>query len=378
MRVFVLSSHTNSLFWFRMDMMNEFIRNGHDVLAVGNLKDDQIQKKFQQNNILYKHIYVERNSLNLIGDLRTIIDLLRLFKENKPKKIFAYQAKTIIYGSLVARLLGIKEFYPMIAGLGSVFRGRGFKNLLLKKILIFNYRNVCKHSKMVFIQNNDDKNELINYGVVNPEKLVLTNGSGVNIQHFQVAPLPAKITFLFIGRLIKDKGIIEYCEACKVIKTRYPDVRCMLVGPYDSNPSSISRIQLEEYTKNDVIEYFGEQHDVRPYITQCSVFILPSYHEGTPKTVLEAMSMGRPIITCNSPGCRETVVNGLNGYLVEIKDVWGIVEKMEYFIHNSDVIPIMGADSRKIACNTYDVNIVNKLIVETMGLNKRVENQTYD
>ena len=158
----------------------------------------------------------------------------------------------------------------------------------------------------MFFQNNDDKNEFINNGLIKEDKVVIINGSGVNLEQFKPKPLPKDPGFLFIGRLIKDKGIMEDLEACKKIKDKYPIIRCLLVGPYDSNPSALKPEELNPYIDSGIIEYFGEQSDVRPFITECSVFVLPSYHEGTPKSVLEAMAMGRAIITCNSPGCRDS------------------------------------------------------------------------
>ena len=180
--------------------------------------------------------------------------------------------------------------------------------------------------------------------------------------------MPEKEAFLFIGRLIKDKGLIEYLEACKIIKSKYKDIRCMLVGPFDTNPSSIKQDELEPYIKDTTIEYFGEQEDVRPYIEQCSTFVLPSYHEGTPKTVLESMSMGRAIITTDAPGCRETVINEKNGFLVKTKDVDDLVQKMELIIKNKDLSKKMGIESRKIVMEKYDVNLVNESIMKAMNM----------
>ena len=213
-----------------------------------------------------------------------------------------------------------------------------------------------------------DKNEFIKNGLIKDNKTLIINGSGVNLDVFKPVLYPTEPAFLFVGRLIRDKGIIEYLEACRIIKQKYPQVRCLLVGPFDTNPSSLKENELKPYIDNEIIEYFGEQKDVRPFITQCSTFVLPSYSEGTPKTVLEAMAMGRSIITCNAPGCRETVINGSNGFLVEVKDIEGIAEKMEYLICNPNVSQEMGLESLKIAEAKYDVRIVNKDIVQAMSL----------
>ncbi|HYE10144.1 MAG TPA: glycosyltransferase family 4 protein [Patescibacteria group bacterium] len=368
MKIAVLSSHTSSLFWFRMDMMKEFIKDGHRVIALGSESETDWKSRFKEHSIEYRQLYVERNGINPIKDLITYMELYQFMKKVKPDKVFTYQAKTVVYGSIAARINGISEVYPLIAGLGSIFRGTGLKNKIIKTIMLIEYKAACKCSKKVFFQNNDDKNEFINNRLVDEDKTTIISGSGVNMEKFQPTPLPEKAAFLFIGRLIKDKGIMEYLEACKAVKERNPDIRCLLVGPYDSNPSALKPEELKSYIDAGIIEYYGEQTDVRPFISQCSTYVLPSYHEGTPKTVLEAMAMGRSVITSDAPGCRETVVDGINGYLIKIKDVKGLVNKMEFLISNPDIFKEMGEVSLKIAKEKYDVNIVNSDIMRTMGL----------
>ncbi|MDN6291319.1 MAG: glycosyltransferase family 4 protein [Alkalibacterium sp.] len=368
MKIAVLSSHTSSLFWFRMDMMKDFIKKGHTVIAVGSESETDWKGKFEKNGIEYKQIYVKRNGINPINDMKTYLNLRRFMKKEIPDKVFAYQAKTVVYGSLAARATGITEIYPMIAGLGSIFRGEGFKNKAIKAIMKLEYRAACKVSKRVFFQNNDDKNEFINNGLIKEEKTTIVNGSGVNLNDFQPEPLPKEPVFLFIGRLIKDKGILEYLQACEQIKQEYPKVRCLLVGPYDSNPTALKAEELSYYTDQGIIEYFGEQNDVRQYIKQCSTFILPSYHEGTPKTILESMALGRSIITSDAPGCRETVQDGYNGYLVPVREIDSLVGKMKILIEDVSKRNSMGKRSLNIAREKYDVKIVNQSIMKTMKL----------
>lgn len=368
MKIAVLSSHTTSLFWFRMDMMTEFVKKGHEVIALGSESEADWKSRFKKYDIEYRQLYVERNGISPINDLKTYKKLCQFMKKEKPEKVFAYQAKTVVYGSIAARMNGISEVYSLIAGLGSVFRGTGLKNKIIKTIMQIEYKAACKCSKKVFFQNNDDKDEFISNRLVDASKTIIINGSGVNLDKFQSVPLPEKAAFLFIGRLIKDKGIMEYLAACKAVKERNPEIRCLLVGPYDSNPSALKPEELKPYIDAGIIEYYGEQTDVRPFISQCSTYVLPSYHEGTPKTVLEAMAMGRAIITSDAPGCRETVADGINGYLVKVKDVKGLISKMEYLVSNPDTNKRMGEASLKTAREKYDVNIVNNDIMRTMGL----------
>lgn len=371
MKILVLSSHTKSLFWFRLDMMKNFLALGYQVVAVGSEDSDHWKSNFDAYNIKYLSIPVSRNGLNPLTDLKTLVALKKIIKEEKPDKIFAYQAKTIIYGSIVARKQKITEFYSLVAGLGSVFRGSGFKNKIIRYLLSSEYKIACHNSKSVIFQNNDDREVFINNKIVSSEKTKIINGSGVNIDKFVFSDLPNEVSFLFIGRLIKDKGIFEYLDACELIKKEFPNIKCMLVGPFDTNPSAICENDLKHYIDNGIIKYFGEQNDVRPYIKMASIFVLPSYHEGTPKTVLEAMAMGRAIITSNSPGCRETVENGKNGLLVNVKDTFDLYSKMKYLIENPEQIRMMGKEARILAENKYDVKIINKNINEIMNLERK-------
>lgn len=369
-KVIVLSSHTPSLFWFRMDMMEEFQRKGYEVIAVGNEPEDEWKEKFHKNNIRYYRARISRNGTNPIRDLETLVSLYSILKQEMPNKIFAYQAKTVIYGSLAAKLLGITEIYPLIAGVGSIFLSNSFKTKVLRLILTTEYRIAMKKCPKIFFQNRDDVEIFKKYHIVKEKQVAMMHGSGVNLEKYQMLALPKSTSFLCISRLIRDKGVYEYLEACRQLHRLFPEVRCMLVGPFDSNPSAIREEDLNSFIEDKSVEYFGEQEDVRPYIEQASVFVLPSYREGTPKTILEAMASGRAIITTDAPGCRETVIDGENGFLVPVQNVESIVEKMKLFIEKPELISKMAAVGRKRAEEIFDVNKVNDYVVKTMKLDR--------
>ena len=369
MRVLVLSSHTPSLFWFRVDLMQEMQLEGCEVFAAGQMPEADWQERFTSIGVTYRQIKVSRNGLNPLDDVQTYFSIRRLLKKIQPDKIFVFQAKTIAYGCRAAASLGITEVYTLLAGLGSVYLGHGLKNRLVKFVMSTLYKQAFKRSRKVFFQNQDDRNTMVGEGLLSEDQVVMIHGSGVNVEHFTPTEISSKPTFLFIGRLIRDKGVGEYLEACQKIKSLYHDqVRCLLVGPYDSNPSALKPEELQPLVDQGVIEYFGEQTDVRPFISQCSIYVLPSYHEGTPKTVIEAMAMGRAVITTEVPGCRETVVDGQNGYLVEVKNVDAIVEKMVYLIEHPELVEKMGQESREMVCEIFDVRKVNDTILRTMGI----------
>ena len=368
MKIAVLSSHTPSLFWFRMDMMKSFQSKGCDVIAIGNESESIWKDKFAENNIRYIKADVKRNGMNPVDELKALTSLKKILKAEKPDKMFTYQAKMIVYGGMAAHQLGIKEVYPLIAGLGSVFLHDGLKFKVLKEILKAEYKIGLSHAVKVFFQNRDDAEFFTTNKLVKKEKIVMVRGSGVNLEKFQPQPLPDKTAFLCISRLIRDKGVVEYLQAARIVKEKYPGVRFLLVGPYDTNPSAIKPEDLQPYLDDGTIEYFGEQADVRPYFAQSSVYVLPSYREGTPKTVLEAMACGKAVITTNAPGCRETVIDGKNGYLVPVMSVDAIVEKMVHFIEHPEEIKRMADEGRKLVEAQFDVNLVNGVICGTMGL----------
>lgn len=368
MKVVVLSSFTTSLFWFRIDMMKSFLDAGYEVLAVGEAPEAEWVQRFQELGIRYRQIPVQRNGTNPIRDLKTLKALYALLKEERPDKIFTYQAKTVIYGGIAASLLGIREVYPLIAGVGSVFLGEGLKKKLVRKILVAEYKLSMKHAPRVFFQNRDDLAVFTSNGILPAEKAVMLNGSGVNVDKFIPTALPKETSFLCISRLIRDKGVCEYLEAARKIHQLHPQVRCVLVGPFDTNPSAIKPEELQPYLDDGSVEYVGEQKDVAPWLRDCTAYVLPSYHEGTPKTVLEAMASGRPTITTDAPGCRETVEDGVNGYLVPVKDVDAIVAAMERIIADPASTAQMAENARRIAEEKYDVRKVNLKIRETMNI----------
>ena len=366
-RIIVVTPHTPSLIWFRMDMMLDFIDKGYDVIAVGEESEEIWADRFRKYRIQYRMIPIIRNGLNPFHDIVTIRALQNLYRELKPQKVFLYQAKAVVYGSIAAMQQPDLEVYSLISGLGSVFRGTSWKQKLLKTVLKLEYRFALRKNKAVIFHNPDDMEQFQAWDIVPASLCRIVHGSGVNINDFSYKEPPDGPTvFLMIARLIRDKGIMEYLEACKIIKQKYPDTKCMLVGAFDTNPSAIKKELLEPYYS--YVDYYGEQKDVKPFIQQCTVYVLPSYHEGIPKSVLEAMSIGRAIITTDAPGCRETVVNGNNGYLIPIKNTSALAERMENMLQHPEQQIAMGKKSRMYAEQNFDVKKINHKIAEIMDL----------
>ena len=371
MRILVISCQAFSLIQFRMDMMKAFLSEGHEVVAAAPDCKAEYEKLFRDSNIQYHSIQLERNGYNIIKDIIGLLSILKMIKDVRPDLVFCYQAKAVIYGSLAAHIAGIKGIYVLIAGLGSIYRCNisSIKHEILKKILTIEYTYALKCAKSVFFQNTDDANVFLNKGIVDNDKIELLNGSGVNLEHFKPSPIPDENRFLFIGRLIRDKGLIEYLEAAKQIKMKFPETIFDVIGYYDTNPSALTEKELQPYFETGIANYLGKQDDVFPYLSRCYAYILPSYHEGTPKTVLEAMAVGRPIITTDAPGCRETVQHDVNGFLVPVRNVDELVKRIHFLIKHPDDAKRMGEASLQKVREKYDVQLVNKNLIRVMNIN---------
>ncbi len=296
--------------------------------------------------------------------------LFKIIYSEKPEKVFCYTIKPVIYGSIASSILGIKSKYSIITGIGYTLYNFTFKQKIIGIIVKLLYRFALKSNSSVFFQNPDDiklfkDNKIID----NSTKVKLINGSGVDLDYYyKSTPTLAPYTFLLIARLLKEKGIIEFINAAKNIRKKYPQTIFQLIGWSDSSPSTIDLRIIKEAEIEGVIVFLGFKKDVRKYLKKTSVFVLPSYREGTPRTVLEAMSMCRPIITTDSPGCRETVEDNINGFLVPTKNSDLLEESMEKFIINPSLIKDMGLKSREIAEKKYDVKKVNKSIILEMEI----------
>jgi glycosyltransferase involved in cell wall biosynthesis len=367
MKIMILSSYAPTLLFFREDMMIAMKKRGHEVIAVAPEAEEEWGKRFKKIGIKYVSINgIDRTGTNPFKDIIGFFNLLKTIMREKPDKIFAYQAKTIIYGLIAAKLSGIKESFAMMGGLGSVFRNNG--KSLAREIMKMEYKLAFYFSKKVFFQNKDDIYEVVNNGLIKKEKIIMVNGSGVNLEKFKEKSLPENPVFLFVGRIIRDKGIIEYIDAAKIVREKHPNAKIQIVGYFDTNPTAIKEEEIYKQVNDGIIEYLGSTNDVRPFLENCSVFVLPSYHEGTPKSVLEAMATGRPIITTNAPGCRETVINGVNGFLVPVKNAELLAEKMIWMIENKVEAKKMGKESLRICREKFDVKKVNNHIFNTMNL----------
>lgn len=370
----LIASFPDSLLHFRGPFLDALLARGLTVhvaapdLPIGSSMRQQLEAK----GLRVHDIPLRRTGMNPFIDIATLLHLHRLMRRIQPDYVLGYTIKPVIYGLLAALLARVPQRYALITGLGYAFQGQkeaGDGRDLLRSLVQRLYALALRCSHKVFFQNPDDQALFRSLGIL-PASIpsCVVNGSGVDVAHYEVAPLPSAPCFLLIARLLGDKGVREYASAARQVRAIHPETVFNLVGWVDENPDAIKRQELDAWVAEGTVEYLGRLEDVRTAIADCSVYVLPSYREGTPRTVLEAMAMGRPIITADAPGCRETVVDGDNGFLVPVKAASELAAAMLRFIDAPELGIRMGARSRQIAEEKYDVHKVNGVMLREMGL----------
>ena len=368
--VLVIASFPESIVAFRGQMILSMQKAGAcvHVAAPLLLQIDESKNVLESLGVVIHEIPLERTGTGLLRDLGLFFHLCHLMWKIRPNVVLSYTIKPVIYGSLAAWTTRVSRKYALITGLGYFFTGseRSVLGSLVRRL----YGYAVRKADKVFFQNDDDRFLFVEEGLLTADaQTVVVNGSGVDTDEFSETPLPdGPPHFLLISRLLGNKGVREFAGAARTICIKNPEVRFSLVGWIDDNPDAISQAELDAWISDGPIAFLGRLDDVRPAIADTSVYVLPSYREGTPRTVLEAMAMGRAVITTDAPGCRETVIDGENGFLVPTHSVNGLVAAMQKFIDDPNLARTMGKRSREIAEEKYDVHKVNAVMLREMGI----------
>ena len=365
MKILIVAPKTRTVVNFRGDLIRDMVAQGHQVVAVS--AEPGYEEEIAALGAHWIHLPMRKDSLSIGHDLAYLRALLRIMRCERPDLVFCYTIKPVIYGSLAARLSGVKQIYPMVTGLGYLFITNSLKIRLLRSLAVTLYRLAFAGTSRVIFQNPDDMQTLLDARALPREKCALVHGSGVNMARFTPTPLPPVLTFFMLARVMGNKGVREYLQAARLVKRQYPQVRCKLLGALGEMADSLPAAEVAEYVTEGVIEYFPETPDVRPHYADCSVYVLPSYREGTPRTVLEAMAAARPIITTDVPGCRETVVDGVSGFLVPAQDAAALAEKMRWFIEHPHAIPQMGHAAHQYCQEKFAIDQVNRQMRDILG-----------
>ncbi len=348
--ILVLTNNIGGLHSFRKEVMKAIIDNGYE-LYISEPDDDERVKYFEEIGCHIIKTIFDRRGMNPIADFKLLLTYSKLIKKLKPVAVLSYTIKPNVYGGIACRLTGT----PLIAnvtGLGDAIENGGW----LKNLTTLLYKFGIGKAFQVFFQNKTNRDFCISYGIADEKSIVLP-GSGVNLVHhsFQEYPAGGVIKFLFIARLLKDKGTEEYFEAARAIKVKYPQTEFQIIGWIEG----AYKQQLDELVKEGTIKYLGTTTDIRPYLSDVHCTIMPSYHEGMSNVNLESAANGRPVITTNVPGCRETVDDGRTGYLVEARSAQSLMDGVEKFLMLSYTQKrLMGQEGRRKMEQEFDRQIV--------------------
>lgn len=382
MRIAVIAGHAPSLVNFRGPLLAALLARGHEVLALappergGGAATEASLRKLGVTLLRYP---LDRGGMNPCRDLRTLLALRNHFLALKPDLVLPYTIKPVIYGSLAARWAGVPRVASLITGLGYGFgglpNGSGEENggplgqpqtvarRCLTELVARLYAKALEQNRAVIFQNPDDRDLFQRLEIITPgQRVAVVGGSGVDLEHFAPAPpLAAEAdapVFTCVARLLWAKGVGVFVEACRMLKRRHPRVTCRLIGPVDDVPDAVAPEMLRRWREDRVVEILDPVDDIRPVLAQTSVFVLPSYREGTPRSSLEAMSMARPVITTDVPGCRQTVEDGVTGSLVPPFEPGALMRAMERYLLEPELIAQQGAAARRLAEERFDVRRV--------------------
>lgn len=372
MKIAVISNGAQSLLNFRGPLLAELVRRGHQVLAFAPDHDDASREALGKLGCTAVDYRMSRAGANPLREFGVILELRRLLAQHRPDLCFSYFIKPVIYGTLAARLAGVPRRFGLIAGLGFAFTedsDQSRRRRLMQYAIARLARLASRRITLLMFQNSDDMSEFVDRRIVRRHKAELTGATGVDLDEWPQLPFPpGPVTFLLAARLLQDKGIRDYVAAARLLRRQHPDTRFLLLGGLDDNPAAIARQEVEGWVAEGLIEWPGHTA-VKPWLAQSHVYVLPSYYrEGVPRSTQEAMAFGRPVITTDAPGCRETVDEGVNGYLVPPRDPAALAEAMRRFVDSPDLIPALGRESRRLAEARFDVHRQNARLLGLMGL----------
>lgn len=354
MKILILANFDVGLYQFRRELIEALLKE-HQVLL--SLPDGDLVRPLEEMGCRFFDTPMERRGINPVKDLDLFLRYIKLLRQQKPDLVITYTIKPNIYGGLACRLLRI-PYAVNITGLGTAFQKQG----MLRKLVTFLYRTALKKARVVFFENSGNRQIFLDEGIVAENKTCLLSGAGVNLEYYAYVPYPEAATtrFLFVGRVMKEKGVEELFAAMERLHAEGADCCLDVLGGYEENYADTIR----NYEQQGWLHYHGYVTDVRPFIEKAHCFVLPSYHEGMANTNLECAAMGRPLITSDIPGCKEAVVERESGLLCKPKDPDSLYETMKYFLSlPTNIRAQMGKVGRKHMEDTFDKK---KVVAETM------------
>lgn len=375
-QIILIGTVASSFYGFRADLIRALRVKQYTVYAFTSEYTDADLKQIESLGAIPMTYELNRGGLNPLSDIVATYKLSKKIREIEPDLVFSYFSKPVIFGTIAAKLAKVPKIIGMLEGLGYTFteqpEGLAKKTELIKKIQVLLYKFALPQLDKLIFLNPDDPKDLIDQYAINVRKVEVLGGIGLNLKEYPCQPIiniQQPINFLFIGRLLKEKGIHDFLNAAKIVKEKYPETQFTVLGAIDPhNLGALTQSELDELISSNIIKYPGHVSNIKDWIADCHVFVLPSYREGVPRSTQEAMAIGRAVITTDVPGCRETVEHGVNGFIVPKWNPEALAEKMIYFIENPEQIQLMGAESYKIALEKFDAEKVNQRLVNILGL----------
>lgn len=372
-KIAIIVNEVSTLLHFRKELVKDLVKEQYEVFCIAEGYSSQTKDIIRSWGAEPVEHNLKRSNLNPLNDLVQVFKIRKTLKQISPDVVLTCFVKPVIFASISAKLAGVKRIVGMIEGLGYAFTPsptpKGFKSKLIKFLQIFLYKISLPTLDKVLFLNPDDKNELLEKHNIYVKDSEIIGGIGVNLDDYFYTEqnISDNVSFIFLGRLLKEKGIFEFLSAARKVKEKYSQTQFFVLGQIDKqNPTAMSEEILQTYIDDEVIIYPGYVTNVQEYIVKSNVFVLPSYREGVPKSTQEAMAMGKVILTTDVPGCKETVVDGLNGFIVPVFSTYELAEKMIYLIENKSELVQMGYNSRKIAENKFNVRDINKKIISIL------------
>lgn len=364
MKILLITPTSSTVINFRLQLIDYLKKQDNEVEVL--TFDDERKEEVLQKNIKFFCIKDDHRNLNPLKILTLKKKISKVVSEIQPDIVMTFMLKPNIFGVLGAKKAGVKNIFSMVEGAGDVFTNNTFKWKIIRKIVCILYKKAFKKSKKVFFLNNDDKNEFIQRKLVKENQCEVIHGIGVDLKHFAYKPIINHDRFLMIARMLKTKGVIEYCKCARIVKQKYPNAQFDYLG----SEGTIKLKDIQEYIDDGSINYLGTTNDVRPYLENVLLLLLlSSYREGLPMSILEAESVGRAIITSNNIGCRDTVINGYNGFLIENSNYTAMADNVIWCIEHQLQAEEMGKNARKFAEENFDSLKINKKIYEVIKEN---------
>lgn len=373
-KIIIIGTTGSGIVSFRKDLIMALIAGGHQVYTFAMSYTDQQRSQVLEMGAIPETYTLNRTGINPVADMLATVKLAKIIKKIQPDLVFSYFSKPVIFGTLAAKLAGVPRRIAMLEGLGFTFteqpNGLLFKTKIIRAVQVLLYRLAFPFLDRIIFLNPDDPVDLVEKYKLKVKQVSVLGGIGLNLADYPYsAPQSQPVRFIFIGRLLAEKGINEYIAAAQIVKQQYPDAECVVLGGLDEgNPGGLTQQKLDSLIEQDLVIYPGHVDNVQEWLAGSSVFVLPSYREGVPRSTQEAMAIGRPIITTDVPGCRETVVDGVNGFFVPPWSPAALAEKMIHFIEQPELIETMGKESYRIAQEKFDAGKVNKKLIGLLGL----------